>query len=335
MVGTLVESGFQGRVLGMPNTRPNAILTGEEALAYLEADIKPALARYPVERRFTPVPTIQITRTTTWAIIRRAFDLRVRVGKVYPRYVTTNSENGVVDYEAEIYPALAEAQEVGMPVCFHGEHPSYGVPGRLKEMRFIIILKKIRRQFPSLKIVVEHVSTEAVVGWVRSEDVRYVRATITPQHLALTIDDLTGYSERSGGLVRVHVACKPVLKEPRDRFACRRAVVSGDPHFFYGGDDAPHLRAAKECGGAACGVFNTTVAIPFLIRLFTQYKALPKLDAFLSQHGAEFYGYPELTRKIVFARVPWTVPADYPVPTTGDAVVPLFTGEKMGYQLVA
>jgi dihydroorotase len=334
MTEMLLRSGFLGRVLVMPNTKPREVMTGPEAIAY-GTEIDGGLFSNEELGSFTRVMTIQITEKTTREMIRDAYACGVRVCKVYPRYVTTNSENGVVDY-TKIYPALAETEALGMVVCFHGEHPSYDVPGRLKEIAFKLIIHSIRQMFPNLKIVIEHISTRFMRDWVWGQPVEFVRATITAHHLALTQDDVIGYSQRSRGLIRVHNGCKPCYKDPEDRFALQEAAVSGDPHFFYGGDDAPHLRrAAKECDGAACGVFNTTVALPYLVQLFIDLGWPEALDDFLSGHGADYYDYPRSNNFIVLDENPWVVPSEYPVQGTNDGVVPLFAGETMRFRVRA
>lgn len=327
MVQMLHESGFRGRVLAMPNTQP-PILTGEEAMEYFER-----ICGYTnnLTNSFSPVMTIQVTESTSPATIREAWNRSVRVGKVYPRYVTTNSENGVVDYK-KIYNALSEAQNLGMIVCFHPEHPSYEVEGLLKEDSFIEILKDIRLVFPRLKIVVEHVTTAAMAIWVYCQPVSVVAATITPHHAFITLDDVLGYSESSGGKMCIHNGCKPQAKWRADRDFLVRTILEGDHHFFYGGDDAPHLKENKY--GGACGVFNTPVSLPLLIQLAVENDSLEQLQKFLSVNGATFYGYPIADEHITFVREDWQVPAEYEVPGTGSSVVPFMAGKTMNWKLV-
>src|ERR1700722_16059250 len=174
MTKMLIGSGFRGRVLEMPNPIP-PLLTGDDAIEYGRIG-DALLLQYPEEMRFTQVLTIQITEQTTPAMIRRAVELGIRVAKVYPRYVTTHSEHGVVNYD-NIFPALREAEKLGMIVCFHAEHPSYSIIGRLKELNFIPILEKVRRLLPRLKITVEHMSSKAMMEWVLRRDEGYGRPT--------------------------------------------------------------------------------------------------------------------------------------------------------------
>lgn len=330
MVKMLIASGFRGRVLCMPNTKPNPILDGYAAHAYLK-EINDALEQYQVAERFTPVLTIQLTENTSRITIKEADELNIRAAKTYPRYVTTNSELGVVKYET-IFSALQEMQSRGMIWCSHCEHPDDSVEGLRKEEAFIGILEKVRKNFPTLKIVVEHITTKAMVKWVKQQDTRRVRATITPHHLVITLDDVLGYSKRSGGKMNVHNGCKPQPKHLEDLLALQDAAVSGDSHFFYGGDDAPHPQRDKWNG--ACGVFHTTVAPSLLIDLFERRHASSKLNLFLSEYGAEFYQYPKLTDTVTFREEPWVVPETYRVRGTNDSVVPFLAGEEALWKFV-
>lgn len=330
MVGQVLDNGFLGRVLVMPNTR-SPVLTGSNAQFYRDQIVK-EIGYDRHGRIFEPVMTIQITEATSPELIRVAFqEGNAKVAKVYPRYVTTNSENGVVDYK-KIYNALSEAQNLGMIVCFHPEHPSYEVEGLLKEDAFLKILEDIRLVFPRLKIVVEHVTTAAMAIWVYCQPVSVVAATITPHHAFITLDDVLGYSESSGGKMCIHNGCKPQAKWRADRDFLVRTILEGDRHFFYGGDDAPHLKESKY--GGACGVFNTPVSLPLLIQLAVENDSLEQLQKFLSVNGATFYGYPIADEHITFVREDWQVPAEYEVPGTGSSVVPFMAGKTMNWKLV-
>jgi len=340
MVDRLLESGFYGRVLAMPNTQ-EPLLSGILAKHY-ESKIFAILKLLHLTmidqskfRGFAPVVTIQITEETTPEVILEAHQIGVRAAKVYPRNVTTNSHHGVLNYR-EIYKVLKVAEEYGMVVCFHPELPDEEIEGMAKESLFIATLREIRSFFPKLKIVVEHVSTREMVKWVRSQPVGLVGATLTPQHLFLTIDDVIGYSPRSGYRGEVHHMCKPTLKLGEDRKYLQKMATSGDPHFFYGGDDAPHPKSNKECAKCACGVFNTTVALPVLATVFEAHNALDKLADFTSGFGAEFYGYPRNTDTIILVKNSWQVPLEYPVFGTGSIVghvVPMLAGETLEWQI--
>ncbi len=331
LVTFFIKYGWRMRLVAMPNTQP-ANLTGKMAREYAD-EIERVAHGIPGGEKMVAVATMQITEATTGNMIRDAFANRVRVFKVYPRYVTTHSENGVVDYTL-IYPALAVVEALGGVAEFHSEHPSYSIIGRLKEEMFIFILDDIRQHFPKLRISVEHVSSKVMIQWVKVQPDN-VGASLAIQHMTVTSDDLNGYSQRSGGLLCVHDGgFKPGAKDPEDREAIIDAATSGNPKFWYGGDDAAHLKSKKECARPACGAWNTIAALSMLISLFIKRGCLERLEAFLSEFGARFYGYPINEETLSVARVEWVVPKEVPVPELNDSIVPFYAGETMDWEVV-
>ena len=216
---------------------------------------------------------------------------------------------------------------------FHGEHPDAEVEGLRKEAAFTDILDRIRRRFPALRLTMEHITSRAAVEWVAAQDAR-VGASITVHHLYTTVDDVLGYSPRSRGLMRVHCGCKPQPKWRDDKAALIDIALSGHPRFFYGGDDAAHLRRNKEAAASACGVWNTAVALPLLVALFEEHGKLPRLEPFVSEFGAAFYGYPLNSETVTLVRQDWTVPDEVAVPALGDAMVPMWAGETLGWRVL-
>jgi dihydroorotase len=331
LVPFFIRYGWRGRIVAEPNTQP-AILTGEQAIEYGEAITKLARAVKGGDT-LEIIVTIQITEETTQHMVRDAYARGVRVAKVYPRYVTTHSNNGVVDY-TKIYPALAVAEELGMVVQFHAEHPSFDIIGRWKEPKFRKILDPIIKLFPKLKLTVEHVSSRSMVMWVGDQS-PYVGAGIAVQYLYMTEDDLKGYSLRSGGLICVHDAgFKPCAKDPRDRAAVCAAAVSGNPKFWCANDDSGHLRSKKEAFRDACGSWNTIASLSLIFSFFERNKALNRLEPFLCHHGADFYGLPRNTHTIKMARKNWKVEMIYPILALNDSIVPFFAGEPMEWEVV-
>ncbi len=334
MVESLLRQGFRGRVLVMPNTK-NPILTARDAAEYhgqILVEIDKSLSSY----RFQPVMTIQITPTTSARTIREAFAQGIKIGKVYPRLVTTNSELGVANYR-DIYPVLAEAEKLGFIVCFHGEHPSKDIEGLDKEMRFLEIASQIRRDFPGLKMTLEHISTAQAVAWVKKQPVDLVFATITPQHLLYVLDDVLGYNPEEGFSPHadIHLICKPTLKRLIDRLALQNVVLRGDPHFGYGSDCAIHTLKAK-CDGA-CGVLNVFASIPLWLGwLATKGLSHQQLQDFMSGFGADFYGYPRLkeTIRVKTDEAGWDMPRSIVVPGLDEVVVPLGAGRHFMHEVV-
>jgi dihydroorotase len=304
------------RALIMPNTT-SPILNERDVMNYRD---QIALAAYGSGHpEFEPLMSIQITEHTTPETIRWALVAGAVAGKVYPRGMTTNSENGVLDYRA-IYPALTAMEECGMLALFHGESPNPKVFCLDREAKFLKILKRIATKFPRLKIVMEHVTTAKAVECVEALPAN-VAATITVHHLFLTLDDVIG------GKLQPHHFCKPVAKKPADRIALLIAATSGNPKFFLGTDSAPHPRSAKECASGCAGTFTAPVAVPLLAQLFEQQRVLGKLKNFCSGFGADFYNLPRNTGTITLIREDWTVPLIY-----GD-VVPFWAGKTISWRM--
>jgi dihydroorotase len=221
----------------------------------------------------------------------------VVAGKYYPAGVTTNSHDGVSDFES-VFPVIEIMERLGFVLCVHGEEPGEFCLDR--EESFIRRVETLVKTFPRLRIVFEHLSTESAVKAVYAMP-DTVAATITVHHLLHTLDDVIG-----DGL-QPHHFCKPLPKRPADRFALRSAAFSGNPKFFLGTDSAPHLRGKKECPCGAAGVYSAPVAIPLLIQIFEREDVLRKLSNFIGGFGADFYGIPRQTQKRTYVRQPWVV----------------------------
>src|SRR5207344_566650 len=130
-------------------------------------------------------------------------------------------------------------------------------------------LVPMAKDFPGLRIVLEHVSSKEGVDFVRSAFPQ-VASTITPYHLMLTRTDMLG----SG--LRPYMYCMPVIKTARDREALRKAATSGESCFFLGTDSAPHPVARKLNVVGVPGIFNAPVAIESYAQVFADEGALDK-----------------------------------------------------------
>lgn len=304
------------RAVIMPNTTP-PVLTEWDAFTYRE-EILEAAKDVSGGSGFKPLMTIQIVEGTKPETVVKAKAAGVVAGKIYPRDLTTNAENGVSDYQA-IYPALAAMEECGMHALFHGElHDPNGLCLD-REAKFLPVLKDVAKKFSRLKIVMEHITTAKAVDYIHHLG-ENVAATITVHHLFLTLDDVIGDK------LMPHHFCKPVAKRPLDRAALITAAMSGRPQFFLGTDSAPHLKAQKECASGCAGIFTAPVALPLLLELFEQHEALGKLEDFCSGFGADFYGLPRNTGSITFVREKWKVP-----PVCGG-VVPFWAGKELNWK---
>ncbi|HEX3096045.1 MAG TPA: dihydroorotase [Patescibacteria group bacterium] len=311
-----------GRVLVMPNVSPFPILTGADADAYRD---RIRAAFFQCQSGCEPLMTIQITEQTTPQMIFDAKEHRVIAGKVYPQGETTNSGNGVRDYD-KLLPVFRAMSRCGMILCLHGEVPHIDkskpkVSVLKREGKFLKILVDIAMRFKQLKIVLEHITTEEAVDTVLRLP-ENVAATITAHHLVLNLDDIIG-----GDKLLPHNFCKPVAKEEPHRLALVQAATSGNPKFFFGSDSAPHLRKDKECAEGCAGIFSAPVALPVLAEVFAKNNALEKLEDFTSVFGAQFYNYPLRTETITLLKMDWAVPE------TLYRVVPFMAGKKLAWQV--
>jgi dihydroorotase len=268
---------------------------------------------------------LYLTDNTTPAVIGEACKAGITAAKLYPAGATTHSDSGVTSLE-RIYPALEVMSDQGMPLLVHGEVTRGDVDVFDREARFIEEqLAPVVQRFPSLKVVLEHVSTRQAVEFVESSGER-VGATITPQHLMYNRNDML-----VGG-VRPHFYCLPILKRDLHQRALRDAVVSGHRRFFLGTDSAPHLKHTKEnaCGCAGC--FSSHAALELYAEVFEELGIIDRLEAFASFNGPDFYGLPRNADTITLRREPWQVPAAYPL--GNGRVVPLKAGETVRWRVV-
>jgi dihydroorotase len=308
------------RAIVMPNLAP-PVTTTAQAIAYRER----ILAALPAGNRFEPLMTLYLTDRTDPGEIPVAKASGIVHGcKLYPAGATTNSDAGVTDIR-RIDAVLAAMAAAGLPLLVHGEVTHNDVDVFDREARFIdSVLAPLRARLPQLRIVFEHVTTQAAVEFVRAQDAG-VAATLTPQHLALNRNALF-----QGG-IRPHLYCLPVLKREHDRIALLDAAVAGDPRFFLGTDSAPHARSTKENACGCAGIYSAHAAVELYAEVFEQAGALHRLEGFASEFGPRFYGLPLNTGTITLQRSAWTVPAAYPF--ADETIVPLRAGEKLAWRL--
>jgi dihydroorotase len=268
-----------GRAIIMPNLLP-PITTIPAAADYRERIWEAA------GRQFQPLMTYYLTDEAGPGVVESGFNDGVWVAaKLYPANATTNSALGVTDIR-NLHPTLERMQRIGMVLCVHGEVTDPDVDVFDREAVFIDrVLTGLVRDFPDLKIVLEHITTAEAAQFVGDAGPN-VAATITPQHLHLNRNALF-----AGGL-RPHAYCLPVVKREKHRLAVRAAAVSGSPKFFLGTDSAPHARHSKESGCGCAGIFNAPYALESYAAVFEEEGALAKLEGFASEHGAQFYGLP-------------------------------------------
>ncbi len=317
-----------GRAIVMPNLKP-PVLTTEDARAY-RGRILDAL-RLAGEREgdvpaFDPLMTLYLTDRTPPDEIRRARESGFVYGvKLYPAGATTHSDAGVTDLLGQCKATLAAMQECGMPLLVHGEVTDPDVDLFDREAVFIErVMQPLRRAFPELKVVFEHLTTADGAAYVAQAE-GPIGATLTPQHLLYNRNALF-----KGGL-RPHWYCLPVLKRETHRQALLKAATSGNPRFFLGTDSAPHPRGAKEqdCGCAGC--YTARHALALYATAFESVGRLDRLEAFASLHGPAFYGLAPNAGTLTLERVADPIPRNLPL--GDDVVVPLAAGESLPWRV--
>ena len=308
-----------GRAIIMPNLRP-AITSTALALAYRRR----ILDALPPGADFNPLMTLYLTDNLPASEIGRAHAAGVVALKLYPAGATTNSDAGVTELR-KTYPTLEAMQRAGMPLLVHGEVTDPQVDLFDRESVFIDTqLIPLRRDFPELKIVFEHITTREAVQYVQASS-RSTAATITAHHLLYNRNAIF-----SGG-IRPHYYCLPVLKREAHRLALVAAATGGSPKFFLGSDSAPHPAQLKEHASGCAGCYTAHAAIEMYAEAFDGAGCLDRLEGFASFHGADFYGLGRNAGCITLTREDWTVPESF---AFGAArLKPLRAGETLPWRL--
>ena len=310
---------FFNRAIVMPNLA-SPITTVAAAQQY-RTDI---LAQVPHGQTFEPLMTLYLTDDMPAAEITLAKESGVITAlKLYPKGATTHSAHGVTDI-TKLYPVLDAMQQHQLPLLIHGEvADNSDIFDR--EKNFIhATLPQLLKDFPQLKIVLEHISTRDAVNFVAAGPAN-LAATITAHHLLLNRKDIL-----AGG-IKPHHYCLPIAKREEDRQALIAAATSGSAKFFLGTDSAPHARHLKENACGCAGIYTALHAIPLYLEVFDAANALHQFERFASINGPAFYGLPLNTTEITFVKHPWQVPETL---SFGDTeVIPLFAGKTLQWQL--
>jgi len=303
------------RAIVMPNLVP-PITTVEAARDYRKRILE------VTDLGFTPLMTCYLTDDIEPDEIARGFSETVWIAaKLYPAGATTNSASGVTDIR-NLYHALARMEKIGMVLCVHGEVTDPDVDVFDREAVFIDrILSRLVRDFPGLKIVLEHITTKDAAEFVAATG-PMIAATVTPQHLIINRNAIF-----AGGL-RPHFYCLPVAKREQHRLAVRKAATSGLANIFLGTDSAPHSREAKESSCGCAGIFNAPFALESYATVFEEEGALDKLEAFASINGARFYDLPMNEEQITLERAEVLVPAEM------EGIVPFHASETLSWRFV-
>lgn len=319
-------AGSFNRVICMPNLVP-PVKTAKDALAYRER-ILTALNNSAIsderKRAFDPRMVLYLTDQTDTDDIKDAVATGVvSAVKLYPAGATTNSADGVTDIlgRSSVFEAM---QKYALPLLVHGEVTHHDVDIFDREKRFLDdVLSVIIKNFPQLKIVMEHITTADAADFCLAQDT-HVAATITPQHLLFNRNHLL-----VGG-VKPHFYCLPILKRANHQTRLLEVATSGNPKFFLGTDSAPHATDTKEAACGCAGCYSAVHALPLYATAFEQMNALDKLENFASRFGAEFYGLPINTSTITLVKQQQTIAHSYPY-LDGKTLTPLWAGQTIAW----
>ena len=310
-----------GRAIVMPNLKP-PVTSVAQAAAYRDR----ILAALPAGMDFQPLMTLYLTDNLPASEIEAARASGfIHAVKLYPAGATTNSDAGVTDLK-KCAATLACMEKLGLPLLVHGEVTDPAIDLFDREAVFIdTVLSPLLKDFPGLKVVLEHITTREGASFVQSAGTT-IAATITAHHLLLNRNAIF-----AGGL-RPHHYCLPVLKRETHRQALVAAAISGNPKFFLGTDSAPHAKGTKEAACGCAGCYTAHAGIELYAEVFEAAGALDRLEGFASHFGPDFYGLPRNTTTITLVKQAWQVPATQAL-LADDPLVPLRAGETIAWQL--
>ena len=309
-----------GRAIIMPNLNP-PVRSCADAMAYRQR----ILAALPAQSHFIPLMTLYLTDNTDVADIEAAGKSEhIHGAKLYPAGATTNSDAGVTDL-AKLDRVFEAMQKYGLVLQVHGEATAPDVDIFDREKVFIEkSLRRIRKDFPELRIVFEHITTLDAVEYVRAGD-DCLAATITPHHLLINRNAIF-----QGG-IRPHHYCLPVAKRERHRQALLDAACSGEARFFAGTDSAPHSKNAKQAACGCAGIYSAHTAVELYAEAFEQAGDFTHFETFMSRHGADFYQLPQNQGSLTLTRNEWLVPDSLPYPES--SLIPFKAGETLHWKI--
>lgn len=306
LVAPLTAQHFAGAVI-MPNLLPPVDTV--ERLHWYTSEVRRATSGYA----FEPFMTL-FFRDYSREELLAARDHIIGI-KLYPAGATTNSEAGVREVLAMDH-VFAMMEELGIPLLVHGETHGFVMD---REAEFCEVYRELATRYPKLQITMEHITTAKAVGLLDEFD--NLRATVTPHHLIITLDDV------AGGLLNPHLFCKPIAKRPEDREALLHAALSAHPKLMLGSDSAPHPRDKKEAPGCAAGVFTAPIILPMLAELFVRHDAESRLQAFVSDNARRLYNVNPPATTVRLVDEPTQIPMSY------SEVVPMWAGRTLSWSV--
>ena len=312
LVAPLTSKTFAGAII-MPNLVP-PVDTKEAVIAY-----KQRILEATKGDKFTPFMTL-FFKPYTKEFLEDVKD-EISAIKLYPAGITTNSEGGVETIDTvTLAPTFNAMSELGIPLCVHGETNGFVMD---RESEFMSVYEALAKAFPNLTIIMEHITTKDAVELVQKYD--NLHATITLQHLLITLDDV------AGGMLQPHLFCKPIAKRPEDQQALLNIALSGHPKIMFGSDSAPHPKHKKEACGCAAGVFTAPIALQVLAELFETHGKIDNLQAFISDNACKIYKMQPCEKQVTLVKEVFDVPMAYE--GFGEQVVPMYFGSKLSWSI--
>ena len=285
-----------GTVVAMPNTTPP--ITVLPTLGWSPENYRNIVVNAIGSGSTGVIVPIYLTDATTHGDINFAHvKYSNKVAKLYPKGDggTTNSGNGVtLSKIEELYPCFKTMENLGIVLSVHGEDPDEREPINAI-LNFLKILGPICTKFPRLKVVIEHISTQSEIDFIKWHPNIY--GGITLHHMDFSLGD----TQSDGGN---HLKCLPPLKGASDKLAIMEAAMSGNPKFFFGSDSAPHAKEFKNGSfeEAHNGCFTAPVLLERLATIFDRFSCLHMLPGFVSYFGAQFYGF-NVSRRLITLRM--------------------------------
>lgn len=313
-------AAYCARAIAMPNLK-DPIDSAEKLESYYQRIKK----HIPAGNAFEPLMTLYLKHSLTPEVVQAAYETGLlKAVKYYPAGVTTNSSYGVANIQ-QMQPVLEKLDELGIPLLMHGETSDPSIDIFDREAHYIDHeLQWLLKNFPTLKMVLEHITTKYAADRVATGPDNLV-ATITAHHLYIDRNDLL-----SGG-IKPDLYCLPIAKRAEDRAALVSAATGGSDKFFMGTDSAPHTCATKYAACGCAGIYTAFHALPLYAQIFEQHAALGHLENFCSVHGANFYGLPLNKETVTLIKTPWTVPESL---AYGDEIVtPFMVGKELAWQV--
>lgn len=313
---------FYQRAIIMPNLK-NPIVNCKRAIAYKRSIINAS----KLNTKFEPLMTCYLTKETSLQELQYGFLKKIFIGaKLYPNQSTTNSKTGITKI-SEIFHILELMQKIKMPLLIHGEESNFNIDIYDREAIFIEkTLVPLRKLFPELKIILEHITTKEAVSYIEENNSLYLAGTITPHHLMFNRNNMFING------IQPNLYCLPILKRKIHQNALRKAISNGSTRFFLGSDSAPHLHKNKINIVGCAGIFNAPSSLLCYITIFEKMKALKHFESFCSKNGPNFYNIPINKESITLIKKPHKIIKK--VNIEKDFIMPFLSGETVNWSIV-